>query len=253
MEDADGSTGNGLEAALPMTRSLLLVRAGDDAALDRALACGADAVILDLQGGSGENRAAAASALARIGARDGAPRLCVRINALGSVQVETDLEAVVGARLDVIVLPEARSGADVQHLAALLAVAEARAGLADGATGVVATVCSDGAALFAAGSLAGASLRLKALIWDGEALAADLGAAAAREDGDWIEPCRLARSLTLAAAAAARVPAIDAAFSAAEDLDGLRREAEAARRLGFLGKVAKSPEQVAIVNAVFGR
>ena len=59
-----------------------------------------------------------------------------------------------------------------------------------------------------------------------------------------IGPYRLARDLTLLAATAARVPAIDAAFPDARDLEGLRAEALAARRDGFAGKMAIDPAQV---------
>jgi len=79
--------------------------------------------------------------------------------------------------------------------------------------------------------------------------------------GDLIEPLDIDRynpamieSLLLAiriAAGEANVWAYDAAFANIKDPEGYRREAEAARRLGFAGKSCIHPTQVPIANAVF--
>jgi len=106
--------------------------------------------------------------------------------------------------------------------------------------------------LFLAGSFAGASERLSGLTWGAEDLSVELGAEANRgEDGRFLDPYRLARSLCLAAAAAAQVQAIDTVYVDYRNSEGLRREAEEARRDGFTGKLAIHPAQVPIINAVF--
>jgi len=61
----------------------------------------------------------------------------------------------------------------------------------------------------------------------------------------------LARTLCLAGAAAAAVPAIDTVFVDFRDSVGLRRECEEACRDGFVGKMAIHPAQVPIINEVF--
>jgi len=53
------------------------------------------------------------------------------------------------------------------------------------------------------------------------------------------------------AAGEAGLWALDTAFGAVKDTDGYRREAFAARRLGFLGKTCLHPSQIAITNEVF--
>jgi citrate lyase subunit beta/citryl-CoA lyase len=53
------------------------------------------------------------------------------------------------------------------------------------------------------------------------------------------------------AAGEAGVWAYDGAWANIQDPEGYRREAEAARRLGYLGKSAIHPTQVPIANAVF--
>jgi len=61
----------------------------------------------------------------------------------------------------------------------------------------------------------------------------------------------MARNLSLAAAASARVPAIDTVYADFRDITGLRAEALEARRDGFTSKMAIHPAQVAVINEVF--
>ena len=108
------------------------------------------------------------------------------------------------------------------------------------------------AALFLAGTFAGASPRLSGLTWGAEDLSAELGAQANRgPDGRFLDPYRLARALCLAGAAAAQVPAIDTVTVDFRDLRALRRESEEAQRDGFAGKMAIHPAQVPVINEVF--
>lgn len=57
--------------------------------------------------------------------------------------------------------------------------------------------------------------------------------------------------LVVAARAAGKPPPSDGVHALIDDDDGLRMEAEAARRLGFFGKSAIHPRQVPIINEVF--
>lgn len=238
-------------------RSLLLVPADAPKDLERALASAADALVVDLEdsvapAAKARARGAAAEFLRKAGASTARPRLYVRVNGAATGLLEDDLAAVVPTAPDGVVLPKAAGGTDIVRLSAKLAVAEAEAGLPDGATKIIALATETAAALFAMGTYADCSPRLTALTWGSEDLAADLGAETNRlADGSHAEPYRLARSLTLAAAAAANVPAIDSIYTRYRDLDGLWTEAEAARRDGFSGKLALHPDQVTVINTVF--
>ena len=106
--------------------------------------------------------------------------------------------------------------------------------------------------MFVVGTFAGASPRLIGLTWGAEDLSAELGARANRdEQGRFLDPYRLARTLCLAGAAAAAVPAIDTVFVDFRDTVGFRSECEEACRDGFVGKMAIHPAQVPIINEVF--
>jgi citrate lyase subunit beta/citryl-CoA lyase len=94
--------------------------------------------------------------------------------------------------------------------------------------------------------------RLEALTWGAEDLSVALGASTAVDaDGEWLFTYQLARSLCLAAAAAAGVAAIDTVYTDFRDARGLQLRARDARRDGFAGKLAIHPEQIGIINEAF--
>jgi citrate lyase subunit beta/citryl-CoA lyase len=238
-------------------RSLLFVPADSAKKLDKAMSSGADALIIDLEDsialdGKSRARESAAAFLKETVAAAARPYLVVRVNSLQTGLTDADLDAVVPAQPDAIMLPKAEGGTSVVHADAKLAVREALAGLPDGHVKMIVLTTETAAALFRAGSYAGASARLIALTWGAEDLSAELGAERNRDaDGRFLDPYRLARVLCLAGAAAAEVPALDTVYVDFRNSDGLRRECEEARRDGFAGKIAIHPAQVPIINELF--
>jgi citrate lyase subunit beta / citryl-CoA lyase len=238
-------------------RSLLFVPADSGRKLDKAMASGADAVIVDLEDsisaqGKAAARASAADFLKDAVKAQNRPRLLVRVNGLATGLTDADLDAVVPARPDAIMLPKAEGGAAVVHADAKLTAREAIAGLAAGDIKIVAIATETAAALFLAGTYAGASTRLVGLTWGAEDLSAELGAETNRDpQGRFLDPYRLARTLCLAGAAAAQIQAIDTIAADFRNLALLRRETEEARRDGFTGKMAIHPGQVDVINEVF--
>jgi len=238
-------------------RSLLFVPADTAKKLDKAMTSGADAVIIDLEDSIAPDaktraRQSAAAFLKDAIATKSRPYILVRVNGLQTGLIDADLDAIGPAKPDAIMLPKAEGGASVVHAAAKLAVREAISGLPDGHIKVIALATETAAALFVAGTFAGASARLSALTWGAEDLSAELGAQANRDaQGRFLDPYRLARALCLAGAAAANVPAIDTVYVDFRDSDGLRRECEEAYRDGFVGKLAVHPAQVPIINEIF--
>jgi citrate lyase subunit beta / citryl-CoA lyase len=238
-------------------RSLLFVPADGGSKLDKAFASGADAVIVDLEDSiapdrKAQARASAAAFLKSAVTQAKRPRLLVRVNAIATGLIDDDLDAVVPARPDAILLPKAEGGASIIHADAKLTAREAIAGLDEGHIKIVAQAIETAAGLFAAGNIRGASPRLIGLTWGPEDLSAEIGAEANRDaQGLLTEPYRLARSVCLFAAAAAGVAAIETVYVDFRNLAGLKRETEEARRDGFVGRLAIHPAQVPVINEVF--
>ena len=108
------------------------------------------------------------------------------------------------------------------------------------------------ASLFRLDTYARASDRLMALTWGAEDLAAALGAVSARDEtGQLTMPYQVARTLCLAGAAAADVPAIETIYPDFHDSAGLRAYAARGRRDGFVGMLAIHPAQVPVIQHVF--
>jgi citrate lyase subunit beta/citryl-CoA lyase len=238
-------------------RSLLFVPADSAKKLDKAMTSGADALIVDLEDSitidrKARGRNSAAAFLKDALAATPRPLILVRVNGLQTDLTDADLDAIVPAKPDGVMLPKAEGGAAVVHTGAKLAVREATSGLPDGSVKILPIATETAAALFLASTFAGSSSRLMGLTWGAEDLSAELGAQANRgADGRFLDPYRLARVLCLAGAAAAHVPAIDTVYVDFRDEKGFRRECEEACRDGFTGKMAIHPAQVPIINELF--
>jgi citrate lyase subunit beta / citryl-CoA lyase len=240
-----------------MIRSYLFVPADSDRKLAKGADSGADALILDLEDSVAADRKAGArqTALAYLKQHAGGtnrPQLVVRVNALDTGLTDADLDVVVAGQPDAILLPKAEGGVAVTHLDAKLTAREALHGLPDGAIKILALATETAASLFLCGTYRGASPRLTGITWGAEDLSADLGAETNRDEaGRFPSPYWLARNLSLAAAASARVEAIDTVYADFRNMEGLRAEALEARRDGFTSKMAIHPAQVAAINDVF--
>lgn len=239
-----------------MPRSLLFVPGDSERKMEKALAIRPDAIILDLEDAVAADRLPLARGLvrafldARPQGRDS--QLWVRINPLDTPLSLDDLAAVVGGRPDAILLPKTRSGADIARLSHMLDVLEVREGVARGTVRIMPVATETGPGLFALDSYRGSGERLVGLTWGAEDIAAVVGATSNRRpDGVYDDLYRLARTLCLVGAKAAGVAAIDTIWADFRDLDGLRADAEAARRMGFSGKIAIHPDQVAVIHEAF--
>jgi len=238
-------------------RSLLFVPADGGAKLDKAMASGADAIILDLEDSIAperkeQARSATLEFLKRTTPRKNRPRILVRINGLDTGMTDADLDAIVAGNPDAVLFPKAEGGATVTHLDAKLTAREVIAGLPEGSIKILAQTVESAAGLFSAGTYRDSSARLIGMTWGPEDLSAELGAEANREADDTLtEPYRIARAMCLYGAAAAKVPAIETIHVDFRNADILRRDTELSRRDGFIGRLAIHPAQVPVINEVF--
>jgi citrate lyase subunit beta / citryl-CoA lyase len=223
-------------------RSWLFVPADSERKMAKALDSEADAIIFDLEDSVVPAQKAAARDIVRhLGKRSGGPEWWVRINPIGSEFHKDDLHLIGVADIRGIVLPKAESGADVTRLSHRT-----------GNIPIHAIVTETPASLFALLSYRDPNSPLAAMSWGAEDLSAALGASSKYdENGELSFTYKLARSLCLAGAVAAGVQPVDGVFADFRDEEGLRDEAEAARREGFTGKLAIHPAQVPVINAAF--
>ena len=139
-------------------RSFLFTPADSAKKLDKAMASGADAMIVDLEDsialdGKARARDSAAAFLKEALRAKSRPYLLVRVNGLQTGLTDADLDAIAPAKPDAIMLPKAEGGASVIHADAKLAVREAMNDLPDGHIKIVALATETAAALFLAGTL----------------------------------------------------------------------------------------------------
>lgn len=199
---------------------------------DKAVATGADIVILDLEDGvAPANKATARDAVvAWVGGRDASgPVVEVRVNA-GDVD---DLAALRDLVAKIVVkVPKVESAADIDAVLAVIPSARISA-LIETALGVEQV-------LEIAKHPAVADVSL------GEAdLASDLGS----RHQAVLDHARI--SLLYAARAAGKPPPMMSVYPDIADLDGLRADTERARAMGFVGRTAIHPSQVAVIRAAF--
>lgn len=238
-------------------RSLLFVPGNSEKKLAKGFGSEADVVIVDLEDSvaAQEKKRAREIAAAFITANRATTRaaIYVRVNDLSTGLTDDDLKALIPARPDGVMLPKANGQHDIEDISARLRVAEAQAGIADGATRIVAIMTETPVGVLAAASYANNSIsRLAGLTWGAEDLSAAIGAQSARDDqGNYTDLFRLARSMTLLAASAAGVEPIDTVYPNFRDTAGFEKECREAMRDGFTGKMAIHPDQVAAINSVF--
>ncbi len=223
------TTANGLS-------SMLFVPGSKPERFEKALASGADAICVDLEDSVPDAGKADARAAAIVALTGGDRRLVLRINGLATRAGLEDLLALADAATlpALLFIPMVESGEQVALVRAILGART------PGIVPLIETVKG----LRAAHEIAAAP-GVAAMMFGGGDLSAELGVALA-----W-EPLRTARGLFVMACAGAGIPAIDVPFLALDDGDGLRAEAEAAKAMGFTGKAAIHPAQVAAINAAF--
>ncbi len=223
-------------------RSWLFVPADSEKKIAKAVDSEADAIIFDLEDSvAPDQKAPARQILKHLPARAGGPRWWLRINPIGSEHHKDDLDLIGSGDIHGIVLPKAESGADITQLAHRT-----------GSIPIHAIVTETPASLFGLLSYRDPKSPLVAMSWGAEDLSAALGASSKHdENGELCFTYKLARSLCLAGAAAAGAQPVDGIFADFKDDEGLAREAAAARREGFTGKLAIHPAQVRLINAAF--
>ncbi len=238
----------------PVRRSCLSVPGSSERKIQKALGLDVDELIFDLEDAvaiSAKDQARVEVVAALAGAGDQAGRIAVRVNAPGSPWCHLDLIALAaaGVRPASVILPKTESPDDIAFAERLLAGVEAGAGIAEEMR--IQALIETAAGLLRAGEIAASSARLDTLILGYADLSVSLGRrppGPADPDGSAWDG---ARDAVVLAAKASGLQAIDGPYLGVAVDDYFRAAAIRARELGFDGKWAIHPAQVAALNDVF--
>lgn len=198
----------------------------------------ADAVVIDLEDAVPESSRPLARKIVRRLMAGPTPRpVWVRVNPVSTGATLEDLAAAASPHLAGIRLAKAESAADAAQVAEWLANHSCSAG--------VSCLIESASALERAYEIATAHPAVCGIALGEADLSADLGV-------DSEEGFLYARSRCVAVARAAGLPApVQAVYTKLNDDDGLRHSCELGCRLGFVGRSAIHPRQLATINAVY--
>jgi citrate lyase subunit beta/citryl-CoA lyase len=233
-------------------RSLLFCPANEPRKVARLSGSGADAVVLDLEDAVAQDEKVAA----RQSAREALPTLrnvllrCVRVNAFDTGLTLEDVEAVVCEDLDALLLPKAETVEDMCRLDRIIGRVEAKNALAPGHVSMIALV-ETCAGIAAAAEIAACGARLITLVLGSGDLGVDLGLPTIR--GDLGSALAYGRAkIVYDARAAGLPPPLDGPFLKVRDQALLEQDCIISRSLGHRGRVCIHPDQVPVVNRVYG-
>ena len=234
---------------MPILRTLLFVPGVRPNMIERARDLAPDAIVLDLE----DSVPIPEKERARGIVRDALPTLArpgrltlVRINGFHTGLAEQDLAAIVQPGLDGISLPKPTGADTILRADALLTLLERQQGMAVGTVQIIPWI-ETALSVVRAFEIASASPRVIGVSFGAEDFTLDLGITRTLEG----EEVAQVRAMLPILARAANVQAIDGTYMAFQDLEGLVREAQQAKRLGYQGKYLIHPNQIAPINQMF--
>jgi citrate lyase subunit beta/citryl-CoA lyase len=234
----------------PAPRSYLYVPGDRPAIMAKAVARGADALILDLEdavpaAAKESARAGVAAFLApRPAAGRAAPALWVRINP--GEHGLADLDTVLCAAVSGICVAKTESAAEVAEVAATVDRLERERGIPTGSIRV-SPLIESAAAVLAAPEIAAAPRVTRLQVGEAD-LCADLGVEPGADEREllWVRS-----RMVLVSAAAGIEPPVGPVSTDFADPSALRASTHALRRLGYRGRACIHPAQLAVVNEAF--
>jgi citrate lyase subunit beta/citryl-CoA lyase len=242
-------------------RSWLIVPGDSEQKLDKALASGADVIVVDLEAsvafpGKDRARRLAAEWLgihARKVAETRPMARWVRINSLTSRCWRDDLSAAMSGAPDGIILADAANAESVRQLAAELYELEEINRIPAGSTRIIPQLGETPQAAMMIGEFVSSALpRLTGLSWNAQSLAMAISARRTHEPRQgWCDAFRFVRAQVLLAAHAQGIVAIETPHANFADEKGTSLAARDARADGFTGMFAIHPGQIESINAAF--
>ena len=232
-----------------MRRSMLFLPGNNPNLLINGNCLGADAVIFDLEDAVAPAEKDAARILVRNTMRYmdfGTCEMIVRINSIDTPYWRKDIDAVLPYKPSLILLPKTGTAQDALAADEYMKEVEQKLGMEPNTVGLMPLI-ETAMGVENSFAIASSTKRIKALFLGAEDLTADLQCKRTKE-GREIE---YARTRLVVAARAAGVDVYDTPFTDVNDDEGIVKDAEYAKALGFTGKSSISPRHVEVINRVF--
>ncbi len=232
-----------------LRRSLLYVPGNMPSMLQNISVFGCDAIIIDLEDAVPHTEKDAARRLVRRFLehhRDRNKEILIRINPLDTKWAHDDLREVLPALPDGIRLPKADTPEVVERLDTLLTEFEEELAVEIGRFQILPSIES-ALGVINCTDIARSSKRLLGLAFGAEDYTASMEIERTKAGAELMN----ARARVVWGAKAAGIQAIDSIFADAADLEGLRRETEIVKALGYTGKSLVNPRQIEVVHEVF--
>lgn len=230
-------------------RTMLYIPGNNPAMIQQGGVYGADSILLDLEDAVALNQKDAARALVRnmikvVDFYDA--EVCVRINHLSTPFGLADLEEIVPLQPSAIRYPKTESPEEVAELLKIIEKIEDRHGLPHNKMTLHAMI-ETAMGVQNVFNIASKFNRVDAITIGGQDLTADMNIVYT-PDGMGID---FARKRIVMAAKASHIDVIDTVFPDVNDEEGLRKETEYAKKIGFTGKAVINPRQIDIIHKVF--
>ncbi len=228
---------------IKVRRSFIFTPGLDPDMFPKALASGADMVCIELEDGiaikdKDQARKNTINALKTLEVKDDV-ELVVRINCQRTKFGLLDLEAFISSKLKIkaLMLPKVKTPDEITYIDDLLTDCDLDTDLH--------VIMETNEALENIYNIAHSSKRIVALYFGGVDMAAEL-----RVPNNY-QNLIYARSKLVHAGASAGLDVIDVPYLDLEDMNGMKKEAELVRDLGFTGKGSIHPKQINILNEIF--
>lgn len=224
-----------------LRRSFQFVPANNPGMLMSADILGADSVIFDLEDAVALTEKDSARELLREALKTfdySNIEVVIRINPPDSGFAQKDIKALAGLPVDAILLPKATTATvrqvgpwldEINYKGSLIALIESALGVEE------------------AFELIRQDTRMDGVLLGGEDLTSDLGVARTKAGNE----INYARTRVVSACRAAKITCIDTPWTDSEDLEGLAKDTEYARSIGFSAKSSINPRHLPVIHEVF--
>ena len=237
------------KCTMQLMRSLIFVPGNRKDMLEKSGSFPADFLVLDME----DSVPIAEKSVARNVIADMLPvlgksgkRLLVRVNALSTGLLQDDISSALTPYTYGVNVGKVETFWDVQEIDKILTACELKNGIEPGRTKLI-PYLESALGVINSYSICSASPRISAVAFGAEDFTVDMGIQRTDEGSE----VYFARAMVAIAARAADVIPLDVVYANFRDEDGLRRDIQNGKNLGYKGKLAIHPSQVEPINEMF--